>query len=1019
MFSRPGFSQTNQLFDPSLDPKERAAEIEELLTHLAEPTPTPLFSKMPDTRPLNFAKDKAASVAQRRRNRPQTITIDSNGAHAEFGEHKVLFDGNLKAPEAIDTTLPDGRHLRSHILGLCYYDPASGESVMIADVKDCSGEVTSDDTIIYRDAFDGVAADVSYIYTASALEQNVIIRRRLPEPEKFGLSSESARLAVLTEFSNSAQPRKVRRAINLSRHAGALGNPRLGVLEDETLYFGSMRMVEGKAFTLGENNEAIPVGKRWLELEPGRWFLMESTPYSLLKSQLETLSASLSRPKKTRTAKTHNLKSLLKETTEQAAVKAEKKNLTLALGKVDSDPGVVVDYLLVNVPLLNIDLINAGKYGFAAIGQTTSDFWNGYDCYGCNSGWLSNLYWSDSTSSSAGIIVSNAPDYGYSQYALDPMYGYFIYGSSNAHATVTITNLPADVYDIFVYAVRATDVGAPSIELKRGSTSIKQKNLTYWGNAWYSSSWEEGNQYVRFRNIAVTNQSLTLDSYPDAAGYATFSGIQIIPSDALPSEAPAISKLINVNFAANDAAKVGFAAVGLTTNDFWTGYNYNYTYSFTLSNLKWSDQTISPAGLTVLNAPGSWGTSLVTDPMLSSYKYPFSSGNLLMSVTNLPTGSYNFYIYSPSSDEFGHNSVMELWSGDVPYGIKGTTLKGLGPNTNLWEVGQQFVLFHDVAVYSNSPVTIHVKHGPDGYALISGLQIACTTNSLDSDDDGLPDAWEIDRIGTLDYPGGWDVEADGLSNYQEYQLGLDPFRYDSNGNGINDSQDCEFPWIDDTTPAGAYLYSNSESWNWCTDWYDGTGWNGATLYPKSGSKMHVSANVPGAMHQHYFERSVEVMRAAPGDVLYAYVNLDPAYPPSEIMLQFYVMESNGSYSWEHRAYWGANNIATGVAGTASRYYMGPIPGTNQWVRLAVPAYLVGVESKIIEGMTFTLFGGRAAWDTAGRMRPVDTDGDGIPDYQEDANGNGTLDSGETDPNNPSDSGLRVFITRPRNGSNLP
>ena len=28
--------------------------------------------------------------------------------------------------------------------------------------------------------------------------------------------------------------------------------------------------------------------------------------------------------------------------------------------------------------------------------------------------------------------------------------------------------------------------------------------------------------------------------------------------------------------------------------------------------------------------------------------------------------------------------------------------------------------------------------------------------------------------------------------------------------------------------------------------------------------------------------------------------------------------------------------------------------------------------------------------------PLDTDGDGIPDYIEDANGNGTVDSGETD-----------------------
>jgi hypothetical protein len=51
--------------------------------------------------------------------------------------------------------------------------------------------------------------------------------------------------------------------------------------------------------------------------------------------------------------------------------------------------------------------------------------------------------------------------------------------------------------------------------------------------------------------------------------------------------------------------------------------------------------------------------------------------------------------------------------------------------------------------------------------------------------------------------------------------------------------------------------------------------------------------------------------------------------------------------------------------------------------------------------------------------PVDTDGDGIPDYLEDANGNGVTDSGETDWNNPNDIGLWVRITEPKDSSNIP
>jgi hypothetical protein len=50
---------------------------------------------------------------------------------------------------------------------------------------------------------------------------------------------------------------------------------------------------------------------------------------------------------------------------------------------------------------------------------------------------------------------------------------------------------------------------------------------------------------------------------------------------------------------------------------------------------------------------------------------------------------------------------------------------------------------------------------------------------------------------------------------------------------------------------------------------------------------------------------------------------------------------------------------------------------------------------------------------------LDTDGDGIPDYLEDANGNGLVDSGETSWTNSADMGLQVFITQPPNNSTLP
>jgi len=97
-----------------------------------------------------------------------------------------------------------------------------------------------------------------------------------------------------------------------------------------------------------------------------------------------------------------------------------------------------------------------------------------------------------------------------------------------------------------------------------------------------------------------------------------------------------------------------------------------------------------------------------------------------------------------------------------------------------------------------------------------------------------------------------------------------------------------------------------------------------------------------------------------GDSLSAYVYLDPANPPSEVMLQWF------DGSWEHRAYWGANLIPWGTDGSVSRRYMGVLPAAGQWVRLSVPAAQVGLEGRTLTGTAYTLYGGRATWDYAGK-----------------------------------------------------
>jgi hypothetical protein len=170
----------------------------------------------------------------------------------------------------------------------------------------------------------------------------------------------------------------------------------------------------------------------------------------------------------------------------------------------------------------------------------------------------------------------------------------------------------------------------------------------------------------------------------------------------------------------------------------------------------------------------------------------------------------------------------------------------------------------------------------------------------------------------------------------------------------------EARWVEDDLPAGATARSDGETWRWIS----------AEPAPLFGKLAHQSAMVAG-MHQHFFDGAIDPLVAGPGEILFAYVFLDPAQVPTEVMLQW----NDGS--WEHRGYWGANNIGWGVDGTNSRRYMGPLPPAGQWVRLEVPVELVGLEGRKINGMAFTLFNGQATWDRAGKgYRPsLIVDGD--------------------------------------------
>jgi hypothetical protein len=208
------------------------------------------------------------------------VELTEYGAAATNMAHQVFFAANVNTAPAVVLITPDGKRLSSRIFGLSYFDAATGKAVLLAEIKDSIGLLSDSSRVVYTNAFDDVDADVEYLVTKAGLEQNVVLRRRLPDPSEFELNPASTRLQVLTEFFDPPLPVK-------ASELQATG------LVDDALDFGQMRIPrDGRAFSVGTDGKAgepVRVYKQWTVLE-GRTFLVEEVPFNIVEEQIQALS---------------------------------------------------------------------------------------------------------------------------------------------------------------------------------------------------------------------------------------------------------------------------------------------------------------------------------------------------------------------------------------------------------------------------------------------------------------------------------------------------------------------------------------------------------------------------------------------------------------------------------------------------------------------------------------------------------------------------------------------------------
>lgn len=223
------------------------------------------------------------------------------------------------------------------------------------------------------------------------------------------------------------------------------------------------------------------------------------------------------------------------------------------------------------------------------------------------------------------------------------------------------------------------------------------------------------------------------------------------------------------------------------TSTGWQNYNYNlntshtynkkgnYTVTLTLRDGKSSD---SDTCLIIVSGSGKNNPPVA---IISSSKTVYKKDEKV----NL----YGHESYDPDGDE-----LIFRWYSDI-HGL-------LASNINLVNI---------TLSTGTHEITLEVNDG--SYKVFKNITIIVTSGDADSGDldgDGLPDDWELIYFGSIELWGkDDDPDADGFSNYQEWQNMTDPTKA-STSTDPNDTDGDSYPDKSDTFPTDPTQWQDSD-----------------------------------------------------------------------------------------------------------------------------------------------------------------------------------------------------------------
>jgi hypothetical protein len=197
-----------------------------------------------------------------------------------------------------------------------------------------------------------------------------------------------------------------------------------------------------------------------------------------------------------------------------------------------------------------------------------------------------------------------------------------------------------------------------------------------------------------------------------------------------------------LNLRAGGGNKVGFAATGNTTNDYW---NSIPAAAGQYGGFLLADSSPTPVTLSLYNVSGL-GNNSSGDGMYDSYLFASNSSEasppIFLLLGSLPQGNYDLFLYGhadpfPGLENDSQYLVENLGRTNGPLGtVSSTGWRASDP----WVQGSQYVVFRDVVVGPSQTIFIHVLPGFNDQissdlrhcAVFNGLQLV-SKNSTTAD----------------------------------------------------------------------------------------------------------------------------------------------------------------------------------------------------------------------------------------------------------------------------------------------